>query len=288
MSQPLPKLSLPKLRLSLLLIFCSLLLSGCSSIKLAYNNLDWLAIWAIEDYVPLDNTQEARLKQALDGHLDWHCRTQLPAYVQWLDAVDTTVAARRFDRERITGHYHGLFTFLERAAAEIAPTAARTLASLEDEQIAELFRNLAERNQDLREEYLEPPLEQQIEQRAERLEERLERWLGDLSTEQQELIEAWAVQRGDRNEAWLAGRQQWQAALAGALQSRQAPGFERQVTLLLTEPNRFTSRENLESAKVQGINLTQHLLAVSSEPQLAQLRSELAAVRDDLQSLVCE
>ena len=42
----------------------SILLTGCSS-KFAYNNIDWLMYWYIDDYVELDKSQ----KSLLDGVL---------------------------------------------------------------------------------------------------------------------------------------------------------------------------------------------------------------------------
>lgn len=274
----------------LLIVGLCLLLAACSKVRLGYNNLDWLTVWAVEDYVPLNSAQEDQLKTALDGHLQWHCQGELPAYTDWLDSLAEMVAARDFNRERIAQRYDELLGFAHRIGEEITPTAAQIMASFDQDQVDALFENLEEQNRERREKYLEPSLEEQISQRAERLEERLDRWFGSLSDEQRELIAAWAELRGDQNQAWIEGRKQWQAALADALQDRQEADFEARVGRLLTEPNRFKSAEyraTMAMGRVQAIDLTQRLLAVSSEQQLAHLQAEIRRLRAELQSISC-
>lgn len=294
------------LRPHLLLVLCScLLLSACSSTKLAYNNADWLIAWKVQNYIPLNRVQESDLKAALDGHLQWHCQTQLPEYVDWLKALTDTVADRDFRRERLAEHFNELVTFLMRLGSEATPTATRILASLDEEQIDALFENLEEKNQELREEYLEPPLPEQITKRADRLEERLDRWFGRLNPEQRDAIEHWAQQRSDQNRVWLEGRDHWQEGLKQALDLRQEPVFEDYVERLLTgfdfeeslnsrdgvpdflhKPPEF--RATMATSRIQGIDLAQRLLAVSSEQQLLHLRDELLSLRDQFESLSCD
>ena len=163
-------------------------------------------------------------------------------------------------------------------------------SSLDEDQVAALFDNLAERNRELREKHLAPPLAEQVKNRAERLKDRLERWFGELSNEQRQLISAWAQQRGAQNKAWLAGREQWQAALADTLRARHEPGFERRVYALLNDPGRFRTAEYnsaMEIGRGQSVDLTQRLLAVSSERQLAHVLDELESLSADLQALSC-
>lgn len=289
----------------LLVIIGCLLLSACSSTRLAYNNADWLIAWKVGNYIPLDSDQEQDLKTALDGHMQWHCRTQLPEYADWLESLADTVAARDFRRERLAEHSDELVTFMVGLGLEASPTMSRILASLDEEQIDTLFDNLEDKNQELREDYLEPPLAEQISKRAERLEERLERWFGKVSPEQREAIETWANQRGDQNRIWLEGRDHWQTGLRQALKHRQEPVFEDYVDRLLTDFDLEKSpdaredipdylrktpefRATMAMGRVQAIDLAQRLLAVSSEQQLLHLREELLDLRDQFHSLACD
>lgn len=279
-----------RLRL-LLLLLCTLLLSGCSSLRLGYANLDWLIPWQVDDYVSLDNAQADALDQALASHLQWHCQSELPRYSVWLATVNDSVEARTFSRAAIDERYQELLGLLIRIGQEITPSAAAILASLDDRQIATLAENLAQRNREKRLEYLQPSRDQQIQERAERFEERLQRWFGTVSAEQRQLITQWSNRRGDQNANWLDGREQWQAALMQALQERHTPGFERRLGQLLTDVDRFKSAEYRARAaegRKQTLDLIQRLLGLSSERQLSHLSAELQGLNADFQALTCE
>lgn len=69
---------------NLLAIFVFLLLSGCSS-QFAYNNLDWLAYWYIDDYIDFTAEQEVIVDQKLITWLDWHKQQELPRYLSDLN-----------------------------------------------------------------------------------------------------------------------------------------------------------------------------------------------------------
>ena len=69
-----------KLIFSLCLLF---LLTGCGP-RLVYPHLDWLIPFYVDDYISLNRKQGSMLEKRLLQVLDWHCRTQLPAYAQSL------------------------------------------------------------------------------------------------------------------------------------------------------------------------------------------------------------
>ena len=51
--------SRPRLALKALLLLASLaMLGACSANRLAYNNLDWLIGWKVDDYLPLTGDQK--------------------------------------------------------------------------------------------------------------------------------------------------------------------------------------------------------------------------------------
>ena len=54
----------------LTLLLWIVLLSGCST-KFAYNNIDWLVNWYIDDYVVLDTQQEKQFDAILDKWTAW-------------------------------------------------------------------------------------------------------------------------------------------------------------------------------------------------------------------------
>jgi len=70
----------------------ALMLGACSRIDLAYRNLDRLVPWSLGDYLDMNREQKTLLDDRLRQHLAWHCQTQLPGYLDWLDRLRTMVA----------------------------------------------------------------------------------------------------------------------------------------------------------------------------------------------------
>lgn len=67
----------------------ALMLGACSRIDLAYRNLDRLVPWSLGDYLDMNREQKTLLDDRLKQHLAWHCQTQLPGYLDWLDRLRT-------------------------------------------------------------------------------------------------------------------------------------------------------------------------------------------------------
>jgi len=74
-----------------LLLALGLLVSACSKAGLAYRNLDWVISWRVNQYLDLDSQQKAWFKPKLQEHLTWHCSTELPRYVDWLQRTQDLV-----------------------------------------------------------------------------------------------------------------------------------------------------------------------------------------------------
>ena len=100
------------------------LLAGCSVVRLAYSQLDrWLA-WRVEEYVTLTPGQRAWLGERLQTHLAWHCRTQVPAYADWLRSLLAELERVPPDSARLSDHARQVGRFLDAMLETLAPTAA--------------------------------------------------------------------------------------------------------------------------------------------------------------------
>ena len=68
------------------IVIFALILSACSS-QFAYNNLDWLIHWYLDDYIDLNKAQ----KQSFDGEFEkwmqWHRTEELQKYQQHLQEL---------------------------------------------------------------------------------------------------------------------------------------------------------------------------------------------------------
>ncbi len=171
-------------------VLVPLLLSGCSAIKLAYDNADGVIAWMVDDYLDLDREQEEGLRPLLARLHAWHRTTQLPEYARLLDtaqrrlAQGLTAADVSWAAEAIAERYRIL---AERACED----AVRVLSTLSDEQVAYLRRKLDEANAEWgRKHGIGAPPEEQRRRRAKRLLERIEHWSGTLTPGQTERLTA--------------------------------------------------------------------------------------------------
>ncbi|OZA53192.1 MAG: hypothetical protein B7X79_19315, partial [Acidovorax sp. 17-64-282] len=66
---------------------CGLLLQGCSTIKLAYNQVPHLAYWQLNSYLDLSETQTDRVRDELGDLHQWHRGIMLPRHAELLQKV---------------------------------------------------------------------------------------------------------------------------------------------------------------------------------------------------------
>ena len=67
-----------------LLTLMLVVVAGCSSLRLAYNNGDTVLYWWLNAYVDLDRDQKGWVREDIDKLFDWHRKTQLKDYVEIL------------------------------------------------------------------------------------------------------------------------------------------------------------------------------------------------------------
>lgn len=274
----------------LAILLIAVTLTACSRINLAYRNLDTLIPWSLNDYLDIDRDQRQHLKAHLREHLDWHCRTQLPGYLENLQLLRRQIASERIDSQALRGHYQVARQALDEIATQITPTSIELLRKLDDRQVEELAQALQEDRREREEKYLEPTPARQIRERAERMQERVENWLGSTSAAQRQRILAWAHSLGERNQLWLENRTQWQQAFLAAVRERNQPGFEPRMARLLQDRESFWSpeyRQAFAQAERAGIELFSDLYALSDSTQRRHLTDRLHHLDNDLGSLEC-
>ena len=85
-----------------ILINISLLFFECSTVKLGYNNADWILPYMIDDYFDLNSEQESFVKEKIESHLDWHRNTELPRYSRFIE--EATQKAVFSQSQTLTAH----------------------------------------------------------------------------------------------------------------------------------------------------------------------------------------
>lgn len=277
------------LRPLLLMLSCLGLLS-CTRLDLAYRNLDVLVPWSLNDYLDMNRQQKAWLNERLKQQLAWHCKTQLPGYLDWLDGVRQMVASNTVTDERLRERTEEARQAVARVAEQITPSAAQLLRGMSDEQVHEMRQNLADDIRERQAKYVQTPLAKQIEQRSERMEKRLSPWFGGLSPQQRQRVAAWSAGLGEQNHQWIANRAHWQAQLSQLMDERQSDSFEPRLGQLLKERERFWTddyRAAFQNTEAQLRSLLVDLMAQSSSEQRAHLDNRLGQVRRDFSELKC-
>jgi len=230
-------------RIAIFLI--AVVLMSCGP-RLVYPHLDWLIPWYLSDYISLDSDQKSMLGDRLSKLLDWHCRTQLPAYA-------TTLRELRQDLARHSGQlnpamlqaYSARLTALwKELLQQIGPDITAILATATDAQIDELFVNLEKQNKKFKEEYVDLPPDELVQNRAERMVKRAKYLISKLNAEQKQAVSDWSSQLTPIAEDWLQNRRVVQAGARRLIASRHTePGFKAAMQEFIINPERMRSAD---------------------------------------------
>lgn len=283
-------LMLRRLKLLVVVLTLSLMLAGCNRVGLAYRNLDVIIPWTLNDYLDMNAGQKSWFNDTLKEHLAWHCTTQLPGYLDWLDRLQQMVDANQVTDAALQTRTVEAKQAIAEVAREITPSAIELLQGLDDEQVEDMNAALAKDLRKRQDEYLKPPLQQQIKERAERMRKRLDSWMGPLSPSQQARVLAWSVALGEQNEQWIGNRAHWQAQFIDAVQQRRSADFPQKMQQLLVDRESLWTpqyRAAYVQTEAQARSLIVDLMADSTPQQRLKLTQKIDGVRSDFKALKC-
>ncbi|MHC8355250.1 DUF6279 family lipoprotein [Pseudomonas sp. LB3P81] len=268
----------------------SLALGACSRVGLAYRNLDVIIPWTLSDYLDMNGEQKGWFNERLKEHLSWHCTTQLPGYLDWLDRLQVMVETNQVTDAALQTRTQEAKQAIAQTAREITPSAIELLQGLDDKQVAEMNDAFAKDQRKRQQDYLKPSLDQQIKERGARMEKRLNDWLGPLSPTQQQRVVTWSNALGDQNTQWIANRAHWQKQFSAAVAQRQSPEFPQRIeTLLVNRESLWTSdyRKAYANTEAQARSLFVDVMAESTPTQRERLLKKIEGVRKDFNDLKC-
>ncbi|MCW8276710.1 hypothetical protein IMF27_14405 [Pseudomonas sp. PCH199] len=268
----------------------TLALGACNRMGLAYRNLDVIIPWTLSDYLDMNGEQKGWLNDRLKEHLSWHCTTQMPGYLDWLDRLQTMVATNQVTDAALQARTEEAEQAIAETAREITPSAIELLQGLDDKQVAEMNEAFAKDQRKRQEQYLKPSLDQQVKERGERMEKRLNDWLGPLNPHQQQRVVAWSDALGDQNTQWIANRVHWQKQFSAAVSQRHSPEFPQRIeTLLVKRETLWTPayRQAFAKTEAQARSLFVDLMTESTPVQRERLQTKIEGVRKDFSDLKC-
>ena len=281
---------LRRLKLLMVLLALSLVLGGCNRVGLAYRNLDVIIPWTLSDYLDMNAGQKSWFNDNLKAHLAWHCTTQLPGYLDWLDRLQQMAENREVSDAALQARTAEAKQAIGEIARQITPSAIELLQGLDDQQVQSMNDALAKDLRKRQDDYLKPPLAEQIKARAERMSKRLDDWIGPLSASQQSRVNAWSVALGEQNQAWVGNRARWQAHFIAAVQQRHDADFPQKIEQLLVDRESLWTpqyRSAYAQTETAARSLIVDLMAESTPAQRQKLTQKIDKVRSDFQTLKC-
>jgi hypothetical protein len=270
-----------------------ILLSACGP-KLYYPSLDWLIPWYVDDYISLKPDQSSRLRTQLVRQLDWHCRTQLPEYAEFLRDLHREIghSDRPVTVERLDAYKMRLIRYWNVLIQQVSPDIADIMFSATDEQIDELFENLEKKNRDIENEYVRPPPQKIIQNRQKRMQKRLNYWIGDLTEFQLQAVNAWSLQIEPIAADRVAYRRKIQAAGRRILKNRTNPDeLEAALRGLFTNAEEFRTENYQRKIDInthRTLELLAYLLENLTPNQRNHLLNRLESLATDLDQLSCD
>jgi hypothetical protein len=238
----------------------------------------------------MNGEQKGWFNERLKEHLSWHCTTQLPGYLDWLDRLQAMVETNQVTDAALQARTEEAKQAIAQTAREITPSAIELLQGLNDQQVAEMNDAFAKDQRKRQDEYLKPSLDQQIKERGERMDKRLNDWLGPLSATQQQRVKTWSTALGDQNQQWIANRAHWQKQFSAAVAQRQSAEFPQRIEMLLVNRERLWTpayREAYANTEAQARGLLVDLMAESTPAQRQRLLKKIDGVRKDFTDLKC-
>ncbi|WP_095102289.1 DUF6279 family lipoprotein [Pseudomonas sp. Irchel 3A5] len=272
------------------LLMAVVILGGCTRVGLAYRNLDIIIPWSLSDYLEMNAAQKDWFDERLKEHLSWHCTTQLPGYLGWLDRLQRMVETNQVTPDELQARTDEAKLAIGQISRQITPSAVELLAQLDDKQVLEMQNAFAKDQRKRENEYLKEPVPKQISDRAERMEKRLSPWMGKLNAAQLQRIQSWSESLGEQNRAWLDNRASWQKRFVATVQDRKAPDFSNRIAKLLQDRETFWTpeyREAYDQTEQAAISLLVDLMAQSTPEQRQRLLSKIADTRKDFTDLSC-
>ena len=165
----------------------SLILTGCSAVRLGYNKLPEIASWWLDSYIDFSDTQGPQAKLALQKLQAWHRKEELPAIAELLVQAQT-LAPQNITPEQACKIWEGAQVRIESFIQESSRLAAPVVSQLSAKQFNHLEKEWASRNEDWKKQWLQGTPDSRIKKRVDLAAERFNSFYGDLNLEQRQVL----------------------------------------------------------------------------------------------------
>ena len=279
-----------------MLVMMMLSITSCST-KLAYNNLDWLASWYVDDYVNLTDSQEDEFDTKLDAFLVWHRNIELQNYILQIKAIQADFN-KGVTLSDIESYVTSVKTFLDVALTKAEPEVVALAYSLSDQQAGSFLVEFEQQNLDKIERFEQESKEKRSEKRFEKFEEQVTSFVGKLNTQQKKLLDEGNNQLLSSFQERIKFRRQWADTIRGAYVIRarslgdtdkKKKGFELALKQSILESNSLRSEKYsniLDHNQRVRVNTLYQIITSLDDKQLKHLNEKINETIEDLEALL--
>jgi hypothetical protein len=165
-------------------------LSGCSTIKVVYNNSDDVIYWWLDGYADLKDGQKQFTRDTLTDLQRWHRQQQLPEYVALLKRMQT-MAPNDITPAQVCAVTDDMKSSFIRLLRHIEPASSLLASQLSPEQLRSVRKRFDKTNKTWKEDWLDPDAEERLRLRIKQATNRLEDFYGRLDKQQRDVLNQW-------------------------------------------------------------------------------------------------
>jgi len=275
-------------------------LAACTN-KMAYNNLDWIAAWYVDDYVALTDAQEAEFEKVINTFVGWHRSSELPNYISQITKIKQDIE-QGLTADHVHDYMASLPQYIHVMLVQLTPKMSDIAYTLSAKQVKALLAEVEQRNLTRIKKAQAQSEEERAENRLEKLTSRVESFVGDLNREQHQLLAQTHQALLPTFEHWIAFRRAWAVSIQEAYQTRDdllASGagqneaakaiFTTLFSRAIVEANTLRSEAYLMALahnRTVWANSMEKLIASLNAKQLKRLNNKLNETIGDLQALI--
>lgn len=273
----------------IVMLLLPFILIGCSS-TFAYNNIDWLLYWYLDDYVELNKSQKKIFDTKLDVWLRWHRKEELVQYKNQLLSLKQRLNAGPLASEEWLNEFDTARNHWTRLRDRVGPDLVEFVPKLSDEQVDNLFDALEEQNIENEQDRDELTEAERREERIDDLQDQLKSYVGKLNKDQKALVVEYEPRFKTNFDNWIAYRRKVQAEAKQIIQRRNSdPDFANKLTEIMRHPEAYQSPEYQDVSaynRVLSTELTAELNLSFTPKQMRKLNKKIDDLLEDLEDLI--
>lgn len=157
------------------------------AVKIGYGQGSAFAFRWLDGYVDFNDAQSLRMRNALDEWFRWNRRTQLADYADLLGGAAAELPGN-ITPERMCGFFDEVRTRFDAGLEHATPTIVEFAPTVSPQQIANIEKKYADRNESYRDEFIQRDLAKRRKASVEREVERAGDFYGGLDRAQRDMV----------------------------------------------------------------------------------------------------